>query len=284
MIRLTCDWNPHSHHSPCGDASSTMDTIIARAAGEGITDFGVTDHSHAMGNDASLRASREEFDQAEKPDGFHFGVEASCLRRYDIEREREEGGTTYGVRAKEGPEGDLALYLTDALIDELGVEYVVAGAHWPLGCEMTREAVIRNYFAQNMFLAAHPLVDVVAHTWWWMGEWRDADGVYRTRPWLDDFGVIPQSMHDEFAAALIEHGTLMEINGGAMLLTEKYPMSFRRQYGDYLVSMKERGVRFSFGSDCHGPASAPRVRQVEPILDGLGITAEDLHSPLSRSQ
>ena len=65
------------------------------------------------------------------------------------------------------------------------------------------DAVIRDYHRQNMFLALHPLVTIVAHPWWWMGHWADGEGNYPAEPWLDDFACIPRSMHDEFAAATV---------------------------------------------------------------------------------
>ena len=77
----------------------------------------------------------------------------------------------------------------------------LAGTHWPMYVPLEREAVIRDYHRQNMFLATHPLVDIVAHPWWWMGHWMDRDGNFPAEPWFDDFDVIPRSMHQEFAAA-----------------------------------------------------------------------------------
>ena len=103
-------------------------------------------------------------------------------------------------------------------------------------------AIIRDYHRQYMFAATHPAVDIVAHPWWWMGAWKDDDGIYRTYPWFDDFGRIPESMHDEFAAATVQYGKAVEINAGALLVNATYPADFRPRYVEYLAGMKARGV------------------------------------------
>jgi hypothetical protein len=243
----------------------------------GIMRGGVTDHLHWELNVPALEAARREYDALEERDGFHFGVEVSCLREYDLERNRQAGPNAHihGVW-DEGPEGPLAVYLPDELLERLGIEYVIGGAHWPLGAPLERDAVMRSYHRQNLFLAQHPRVDIVAHPWWWMGAWKDEDGKYRTLPWLDDFNHVPRSMHDEFAAAVRENGKLVEINAGAIFLNESYPPSFRQQYVEYLILLKEAGVRFAVGSDSHDIGYAPRVNRIESDLDAIGLTAAEL--------
>ena len=141
---------------------------------------------------------------------------------------------------------------------------------------LERNSVIRDYHRQKMFLATHPLVDIIAHPWWWMGAWMDEDGRYRTLPWLDDFRHIPRAMHDEFAGAVRENGKLVEINAGAILLNESYPPSFRPQYLEYLAMLKDARVRFAIGSDAHDVGYLARVKLMAADLDAVGITADDL--------
>ena len=113
-------------------------------------------------------------------------------------------------------------------IDSYQIEYVVGGTHWPMYVPIEREAVIYDYHRQNMFLVSHPLVDIVAHPWWWHGYWQDSDGNYRTDPWFDDFGKIPKAIHNEFASAAIQHDKVVEINISAILLNPHYPERFKR--------------------------------------------------------
>lgn len=276
-MTISCDWHAHSRHSPCGKPDTTLASIRSGMREAGVARGGVTDHLHCDRNIPALEAARREYDALDSRDGFHFGVEVSCLREYDLERNREAGPDAhiYGVW-DEGAEGPLALYLPDDLCERLGFEYVIGGAHWPLGAPLNREAVIRSYHRQNLFLAQHPRVDTIAHPWWWMGAWQDDDGRYRTLPWLDDFRCIPRAMHDEFAAAVRENGKLVEINAGAILLNESYPPSFRPQYLEYLAMLKEAGVRFAIGSDAHDVGYLPRVKLIAADLDAVGITASDL--------
>jgi histidinol phosphatase-like PHP family hydrolase len=122
-------------------------------------------------------------------------------------------------------------------------------------------------------------VDVVAHPWWWQGAWQDADGMYRTLPWFDDFSAVPRSMHDELAAAAREHGTAIEINAGAIFVNPAYTNHFKHQYLEYLAYMKDAGVTFCVASDSHHPGYDARLRLIEGELDFLGLTEDQLWRP-----
>ena len=123
-----------------------------------------------------------------------------------------------------------------------------------------------------MFLATHPLIDIVAHPWWWMGHWQDSSGSYPAEPWFDDFGVIPRSMHREFATAALEHHTAIEINIAAMLLNPRYPERFVDQYMAYLSELQSSGVRLSIGSDCHlAHYDGIDFEQAGRMLEGAGL-------------
>jgi histidinol phosphatase-like PHP family hydrolase len=249
---LTADWHIHTEHS-CDGACIPMPTLVREAAAMGIADFGVTDHLHTPYNLPDVRASRQAFDALSPSPRMHFGVEVSCVSQWELDEVAagRHAQPTYGVRSGGPAGGALAIGLTADDIAAFGIKFVVGGAHWPLYVPLEREAVIRDYHRQNLFLATHPLVTIVAHPWWWMGAWQDADGMYRTDPWFDDFGRIPRGMHDEFAAAAREPGTVVEINLEAILCNGGYPDGFRRQYLDYLASLAAAGVTLSLGSDCH---------------------------------
>lgn len=277
-MTITSDWHIHSQNS-CDSACLTVATLLRRSREKGITAFGLTDHLHTPYNLPDLVASRREYLDSAPPASFHFGVEASCVSAWEI-AEIAKGGhprPVCGLRSG-GPAGaEPALGLTEAMIRELGIEYVVGGVHWPLYVPWERDAIIRDFHRQNLFLATHPLVDIVAHPWWWHGHWKAPDRhYYQAEPWLDDFRKIPQSMHDEFAAAVREHGTAVEINPTAMLFTTAYPDRFKEQYVEYLAGLKERGVTFSFGSDCHDADYAIDLEKSAAVLARIGIRDEDL--------
>ena len=276
-LNITSDWHIHSRNS-CDSAALVVANLVRQAAEKGIADYGLTDHIHTPFNLPDLVASREEYLAAAPSARFHFGAELSCVSQWELDEiatGRHES-PVYGLRSG-GPAGAApAIGLSEGDIARLGIEFVVGGTHWPLYVPLERDAVIRDYHRQNMFLAAHPLVDIVAHPWWWMGHWKNPDGSYTTDPWLDDFGKIPRSMHDEFAAASIEHGTLIEINVEAMLLNPGYTDRFKKQYLDYLAELKSRGARLSLGSDCHSAQYDIKFESAARMLETIGIRDEDL--------
>jgi histidinol phosphatase-like PHP family hydrolase len=276
-MKITTDWHIHSRNS-CDEAAIVVSELIRSAAEQGIRHYGLTDHIHTPYNLPDIAASREEFLASQPPPYFHFGLEASCVSQWEIDEiaTGKHKSPVYGLR-KGGPaDAALAIAITGEDLATYGVEYIVGGTHWPMYVPMEREAVIRDFHRQNMFLVTHPLVDIVAHPWWWHGHWKDTDGNYPSDPWLDDFRKVPAAMHDEFAAAAIQHETVVEINILAMLLNRHYPAAFKRQYLDYLAGLKERGVRLCTGSDCHSERYDVDFESAARMLESVGIRDEDL--------
>ncbi len=276
-MKITSDWHIHSRNS-CDSACMRMDGLVREARERGILDYGVTDHVHTRYNLPDMLASRREFLNADPPPRFHFGIEVSCVSRWELEElaRGEYEKPVYGLRQGGPPAAEPAIAITSEDINRLGIEYVIGGAHWPLYVPFEPEAVIRDYHRQNMFLATHPLVDIIAHPWWWMGHWQDDDGRYTTYPWLDDFSRIPGSMHDEFAAAVLQHKKLVEINLDACLLNETYPPTFAPQYLEYLAALEKRGVTLSLGSDCHTEHYGTDFDTAAEMLESIAISDECL--------
>ena len=277
-MNIRSDWHIHTHNS-CDDASLTMSDLLSGAAAAGITDFGVTDHLHTPFNLPDIIASRREFDSVSPGPSVHFGIEVSVVSEWELGEiaAGKHENPVYGVREGGPPAAAMALGLKDDDRSRLGIEYVVGGTHWPLYVEWTPEAIIADYHRQNMFLATHSMVDIVAHPWWWMGRWQDpATGMYLTYPWLDDFGRIPSSMHDEFAAAVVASGKKVEINIGAMILNPGYSEKFKRQYVEYLALLQEKGVALCAGSDCHSVSYDPDWGGAQEILETGGVDLSGL--------
>ena len=276
-MHITADWHIHSRNS-CDEACLVVAELIADAPALGIRAYGLTDHVHTPYNWPDLAASRAEFVASTPPPQFHFGVEVSVVSQWELDEIRKGGHSdpVYGLRAGGPPGAAPALGIDAETLARHKVEYVIGGTHWPLYVPLTRESVIRDYHRQNMFLATHPLITIIAHPWWWMGHWQDAQGHYPAEPWFDDFRRIPQSLHDEFAAAVTGHGKIVEINIGAILLNPLYPPAFADQYLEYLAALKSRQVRFSIGSDCHNARYGADFARVAALLTAAGITERDL--------
>ncbi|NOY79708.1 MAG: hypothetical protein GXP31_01755 [Kiritimatiellaeota bacterium] len=275
-MNITTDWHIHSEWS-CDGACMAVPDLVRHAADRGIADFGLTDHIHTPFNLPDLARSRAAFLATEPSPHFHFGVEVSCVSQWELEEiaAGRASEPVYGIRRGGPPGCSLAIGLGQQEIDRFGVEYVVAGTHWPMYVEFERQTIIRDYHRQNMFLALHPLVDIVAHPWWWMGHWKDARGDFKAEPWFDDFRAIPHSMHDEFAAACIQNGTAVEVNISAILLNPHYPEPFVRQYLEYLGDLRRSGVSLAIGSDCHSAHYGIDFERAAALLAPLGIAAEE---------
>lgn len=280
-MKITSDWHIHTRNS-FDSASIRVADLIKEAEVAGITDFGIADHINTRFNLPDLVNSRREFDACDPSPRFHFGIEVSCMSKWELEEVaagRSEKPVC-GIRSGGPPGAEPAIDISKDMLDELGVEYVIGGVHWPLYVPLEREDIIRDYHRQNMYLATHPLVDIVAHPWSWLKgnnkKWVDDEGHIYAEPWFDDFRVIPQSMHDDFAAAAIDNDTLVEINVNAILTKPAYPEHFKWQYMDYLVDLKQKGVIFSLGSDCHGEHYSINFEHAERMLESAGISEADI--------
>jgi histidinol phosphatase-like PHP family hydrolase len=272
---LTSDWHIHTRNS-CDDASLKIDDLIQEAAALEIRDFGITDHIHTPFNLPDLVRSRTEFLANHPGPRFHFGVEVSCVSQWELAQVGNLPNPVYGLRTGGPANGPLAIGLTETDLQKYEIEYVVGGTHWPMYVPFEREVILRDYHRQNLFLASHPMVTIVAHPWWWMGHWQDPDGKYRSLPWFDDFNKIPKSVHAEFAATVLENNKIVEINLSAILLNPQYPERFKQQYLEYLADLKSRGCQLALGSDCHFPHySQIDFAAAEQMLNSVGIDNRD---------
>ena len=282
-MKITTDWHIHSRHScECHECGSTVAGIIASAAAHRITAFGLTDHLHSRYNLPDLAAARLEYLAADPPAHFHFGVEVTCMRRWELDEINAgkydyQEPPVYGI-GQDGPKSKPAIALAEPDAEILGIEYVIGGVHWARGIPPEPKAIIDFFHSQMMYLAAHPLVKIVAHPWWWHDHFMVPEGGYVPGPWREDFSVIPASYHDEFIAALVEHDTAAELNPRWMLAR---PFGDRgcEQYLAYFAAMRQAGVKFAVGSDCHGTPYAPKYdAATEGLLDDLGLSEDDLWS------
>ncbi len=254
------DW--HIHTEASYDAKLPLPALIEAARAQGLTGFGITDHANYndppfKGNIAHSRRLFEQY-SPECPI-LRFGVELTPVQKplYDY---IEAHGTREGYvnPPREGPY-ELTLALTLDEMRAFGMRYAIGAAHWRLDAADTsapelqsRDAYIREWFRQQMFLIADPRVTVLGHPWY-VG-WRhfvDASENFTGEPWFGDFRVVPRSMHDEMAAALLQYGVAVECNQSFMT-NPVYAERFAPRYAEYLRYLFERGVPVTYGSDCHG--------------------------------
>jgi histidinol phosphatase-like PHP family hydrolase len=159
-------------------------------------------------------------------------------------------------------------------IERLGISYTVAAAHSAWHTDVTKkEAFIAERHRHHMYIAIDPRVDILGHPWWF-----DKIDV---APYYTDFDLIPVSMHDELASALKENGVCIEANAD-MLYGNNYPEQFYRKYCEYLRYMFEKGVKMTFGSDCHGPEYKDHREGVQKALGVVGFKSRDFSIPRFR--
>ncbi len=277
----------HSSHS-CDSACISMPAIIKEMQEIGIEEYAVTDHLHTAYNLPDIVSAKRDYLRYCPPENFHFGVEVSCVTQHECD-EIARGHykawgdiPVFGLRNIEEFDGRMAIGITGEDIEELGIELVVAGVHWPLGYPKTREEVIRNYFDQHMFLIEHPLVDVLAHPWdsvaMAAGDWyhfRDAAHIDHSV-----YNHIPRELNDRLAEALIRYRKPAEIN--LPVIASPLP-AVRKFYLDLLTDWKTKGVKFTLGDDLHGAHfSKDLFIFAEQALTDRGFTEEDFILPFKR--
>jgi len=273
-MTITTDWHIHSHRSydcrmyiktPC----LRVTEIVQHVGDKGIHEYGLTDHLHTPFNLPDLAASRKDYEESQPESNFHFGIEASCVSEWELNEiaSGKHENPIIGVREGGPINGPLALGLTKSDVVSYGIEYVIGSSHWPMYVPLEPESLIRDCHRQNMFLARHPLVTIIGHPWHWGGP----------EPWLDNFLMIPKSMHDEFAHTVLEHDTVVEINL-MMLLDRKHSETFTQQYLEYFGSLKSRGVKLSVASDSHTNNHFDKLdlATASTLLHTVGIRDTDL--------
>lgn len=153
----------------------------------------------------------------------------------------------------------------------LGIQYAVGAAHWRVdvadeNLKDSVEAQINEWHRQQMYLACDERVVILGHPW------------ACNDTWFEDFSIVPASMHDELASALLENGKYVECNVGMFVDRDTCKGIFRQQYAQFLRYLFERGVPITYGSDCHGnpDGSYPDKRlNAQKYLEEVGFRDGD---------
>ncbi|MCK5757878.1 MAG: hypothetical protein KAH14_02205, partial [Clostridiales bacterium] len=253
-----------------------MSSLVEGATDKRIMRYGITDHIHTPFNYPDIINSKKAYD-ANCTENFYFGVEVSCVSQWELNTiaSGAKGNLTYGIREGGPAGGALAIAIDEEYIAMHDIKYVVGGTHWAMYTENKAQDIINDYHRQNMFLSEHKLVDIIAHPWWYLGPCEDC--------WYTDFNMIPLSMHEEFAKSCIENAKLVEINLSAMLLSDKNTEKFKQEYLEYLVMLKEFGVEFSIGSDCHNEFYDINFQKASDMLETSGFTSYDFNPTTEKS-
>ncbi|MBQ7624969.1 MAG: PHP domain-containing protein [Clostridia bacterium] len=255
---IRSDWHVHSEYSY--DASTPLDVIGENAKKAGMRYVGITDHVNRNDKQylgdlkrsaAGVTAAREKYPF------LVLGAELTPIEKPLFDYIAETGTRDGFVPpAQEGPY-DIMLAVTKQELKALGLRYAVVAAHRRVDLPNAKvlppdlNASIKEWYRQQMFLAADERVTVLGHPWY------HPEGL-----WYDDFSVIPRGMNADIFAALKENGKYIECNRD-IFTDKKSAEKFRRQYAEFLREAFEAGVPVTYGSDHHNgyPDARPTVEQ-----------------------
>ena len=282
LMKIRQNFHMHSHNS-CDSACAVLEDIISDMDELGVVEYGLTDHIHTLYNLQDLVNSRQDYLAHNPSSHFHFGVEASCMDVREIERVAAgdtSSNPVYGFRQMTDFTGKMAIGITEREINDLGIEYVVAGVHWPLTTSMNRIELMENWLEQSLFLVNHPLVDILAHPWGCLAQ--AVGGWYQN---MDDnhidfsvFNEIPKDFIEVLGEAMLRQGKLAEVNLYSFKNTVEGENLLK-----WMQVWKEQGVRFTFGTDIHTPRCDRELfHAIERKLTECGFIEEDFLIPRFR--
>ncbi len=253
------DMHVHTRpHSPDAHWRATLPAMLKRAAKNGVSLIGLANHYFLNTKFEIFLKLREQVARKASADlQVMVGAELCVL------------DTTGQIK------------LTEAEAKQL--DFVLAGPHhfkqrWveqpPHG---DAEAFIAHQHQMLLGAARQPLVDGVAHPWviniqQALRRWGFSEEAFLAA-WCEDFFA-------ELGAVAKAHNTAIEIGMGLHLMAEHQGEPFWQQYQRGLLAAKAAGAKFYFGSDAHHLFVVARLDWLKPTLTTLGITPDDMVSPI----
>jgi len=267
---IKSDWHIHSQYSY--DSKTPLSVISDGANEQGLLKFGITDHVNY--NDTKFLSDLAESVKNVKKLSVSsprvvLGVELTPIEKPMFDYIKIHGTEEGYIPPVCDTPYDIELAVSKDELVSMGVRYAIGASHWRVDIPNGRSnrgdlyASIKEWHRQQMWLANDERVTVLGHPWY------NGRGL-----WYEDFSIIPRSMNNELAAALLENGKYAECNRGviiAKLATEK----FRHQYAEFLRELFECGIPIVYGSDAH--TGYPDNREaVEKYLISAGFKAGDI--------
>jgi len=281
----------HSTHS-CDSACATMADIQKEMLKADIKEFGVSDHFHTRYNMCDIESSRNDFLCDKRPKEFHFGIEVTCMAKWECENiaagkfERILDDPVYGLRYNDfDANADTSPWIdiTAEDIKRLGIEYVIGGVHWPLNNKLDRDGLLEDAFKQHLYLIEHPLVDILAHPWdiletmvvW--NDWTGVTGKGRFNYDVADLEVFNEiaPLSDKLLEAILKNNKYVELNV-PVLTNQHRPLKIRRQMMQLMAQWREAGVKFTIGTDQHSAHHTQNLACFEMLLDAYGFKEENI--------
>ncbi len=243
---IKSDWHIHSEFSY--DASLPLEEIAKRAKEKGIETLGITDHANFndkkfLGDLNSSVNAVKEF-QKTHPE-IILGVELTPIEKPEFDYIKTHGTREGYIPPSQDRPYEIELAETKEELMRRGVRYAVGAAHWRVdvpfakGLPVDMDAMIREWYRQQMWLACDERVTILGHPWY------NGKAV-----WYEDFSVIPRSMNMDIAHALKENKKYVEFNED-MICSPKMSEKFQKQYVEFIRELFEMGIPVTYGSDSH---------------------------------
>ena len=266
----------HIHSEYSYDSSLPLEEILTAAKERGYRQVGVTDHLNLPNHRFidCLRNSAENVLKAkENTPKLLLGIELTT-----IEKPFYDHCVKYPETFTYNPEGytpptsgipipyPLELALSKEELMSYGIQYTVTAAHGYIDVPAPDVRDIKDcvdaWHRMQMYIACDERTTILGHPYY-----------HGLHIWYDDFSVVPQSMHEELAAALKENGKLIEMNRD-MILSPHASERFKHQYAEYMRYMFEYGIRVTYGSDSHNCYPDAR-EELYPYLREAGFKDGD---------
>lgn len=247
------DFHIHTTYLRCANETMSVPALVHRCEDLGLEAIAITDHFNMPeALPLHLQIKRDLADISSEM-RIYFGAEVNVI-------DKDTG----------------AVSIDQGHIDKAGFEVVIGGPHTSYFDHPDRPAIIELQHKLMLAVIANPLVDVLVHPWWFGGGEFKPGGPME---WLTDMTQIPDWHAEEIADAALAHGTAIEANHSAFFTEGQYGPAFRETYPHYLASIAARGVKISLSTDAHDINRLNGIHEMMAILEGVGVTREQLWTP-----
>jgi histidinol phosphatase-like PHP family hydrolase len=249
-IRFNTDLHVHTFHSPCGDPEMFVSDILPLAVDKGIEFLALTDHYYHFMDRLIFEEDRVSAKETIEDTGLDIQVVVGC------ETEVMGPGRIAG-----GPElrGMLDFMMAGAThFQNFGMTEL------PPGLNMRETALY--YLETFRFAVSQDWIDVIAH------------------PFHVVRGVCEPEMLNELTDEdLIPALEIAKENGVAMEISRRALGGVQEQFSRRFYPLCKRiGLKFTIGSDAHRLSQVAQIHCLEPLVNDIGLTEDDLWRPAAK--
>lgn len=251
-MRLGLDYHIHTFYQKCGNDTLTIPKIVRRLEAMRFRSIAITDHLNRFDMLPNFRHIRRDMEQVETELEMWFGVELNYT----------------------GCDGEYAY--NEETRDEYGFEVAIGGIHTTYSDSQDPMEIIDIQHRHHMRTLEDPLLDVLVHPYWF-----GANELEKRTPewWQGLMEGIPDDRIAELAQASVANNTGIELNAAAIFHNPNYGQGFQDAYVEFVERLADEDALFAVGSDAHDINMLGWTDYVEGLLDGLGVSEEQIWRP-----